>query len=718
MILFEKDWVELYPYAIVDTETKNTSFIRYATLLKKMGVKNYLWPLQLHNRELQGVDPFDPNLTEEQMLLIVDECRNNFVYFIRECVRVPGSTHDLPIRFNANRGNMALYWLFMNYVTVLLIQIRQTGKSFSTDILSTWLMSLGTTNYNINLLTKDDTLRASNLDRLRKIEAELPFYLKTRKKGDIGNTEKMVWSRLKNTYEGHLPNKNPKMAEMVGRGLTGATFQIDEAAYFWNIAISLPAALAAGTAARDLARKRGLPFGTIITTTAGKKDDRDGAYVYRMLQESAIWTEMFFDARDREHLHSIIRKNSISDSGNEGGRGRLRVNCTFNHRQLGYTDEWWRDAVESSEAMGDEADRDFGNVWTAGNVRSPMSVQELTTIRQSERDIFLSDISKDDYIVRWFFDGTASELDFHMSKSHYILSLDTSDAAGGDDIGFTIRDIKDGAIVASGNFNETNLISFADWISSQIVRFPTLTTIIERRSSGATIIDYLLLILPTKGIDPFRRLYNTIVQNRLLEKAKFEEIEIQGRYLKEDLYVKYKKTFGFPTSSSGSTSRQNLYGKTLRNAVKLTGHLVRDKVLIEQLLSLEDNGTRIDHAVGSKDDLVISWLLSFWLMTQGENLDYYGINVRDILSKNRISREINSPENVLQDRRQEALRNEVERLVEELRGVRDEYKAFRLEHQLKLLSEELDDEDRRILSVSDLIASLRESRNKGRHRRR
>ena len=123
--------------------------------------------------------------------------------------------------------------------------------------------------------------------------------------------------------------------------MTSPIIQCDETAFFYNIAISLPAALAACTAARQLAKRKGQPYGIILTTTAGKKDDRDGRYVYNMVQEAATWSEKFFDCANIQELETLIRKSSKTDD--------LLVNCTFNHRQLGYTDEWLKDAVRTAE---------------------------------------------------------------------------------------------------------------------------------------------------------------------------------------------------------------------------------------------------------------------------------------------------------------------------------------------------------------------------------
>ena len=73
MILFLSDWAN-YEEAIPDYKTSNKTFLRFSGLLKAMGVKNHLFPLALHNAELQGIDPHDEErLTDMEKFKIVEE---------------------------------------------------------------------------------------------------------------------------------------------------------------------------------------------------------------------------------------------------------------------------------------------------------------------------------------------------------------------------------------------------------------------------------------------------------------------------------------------------------------------------------------------------------------------------------------------------------------------------------------------------------------------
>lgn len=697
-ILYLHQWQE-HPGAIIDIDTPNKSFVRYSALLKQMGVKNHAFPLALYNPELRGVDPFDPNLSMEQMMAIAIEAKQNFWYHLREVARVPGTGHERQY-IKANRGNIALFWLFLNHITMFLIQPRQTGKSFSTDVLMSWLLNIASTDTYIAMLTKDETLRSRALTRLKDIIDELPFYLKQRTKKDVANTEEITIKKLDNRYKGLLPSKSPKSALNVGRGLTAPVFHVDEIAFIYNIEITLPAALPATTTARNIAEAKGEPYGNIFTTTAGKKDDKDGKFVYQQLCDSATWSEQFLDAANEEELHTLIRNSSPS--------GQLKVNCTFNHRQLGYTDQWLKETLELTGSKGEDADRDYFNIWTAGSQSSPFPVDVAETIRKSEVPDPAIEIAKPyNYVTRWYI--PLEDIERRMVSSNYILGVDTSDAVGFDDIAMVLRDIRTGEVVAAANVNETNLIIYTKWLASWLIKYPTVTLIIERRSSGIAIIDLLLLILVENGINPFKRMYNKVVQEKEEKPDRFIEVDKRFTYNAAELINKYKATFGFATSGSGITSRSELYSTTLTNSVKTTATLVKDKKIIDQMLGLVIRNGRVDHEDGGHDDLVIGFLLSYWLMTQGKNLHYYNIPIKDILINNHVTKTISNNDDRYEAIRQKQVQEEITDLVETIQAEKNDYLIFKYENRLKKLASELNSEEA-IHSIDKLIENLRESK--------
>lgn len=700
MILFLDDWKK-YPTAIINTETDNQSFVRLAALYREMGIKNHAFMLALIDRSLVGVNPFDPEISLENQLKIAAECKLNPWFFFREILKAPPQGAGDAVRFEANRGNHALFWSFFNHITIALIQIRQTGKSFSTDGLMTYLLNIRCANTEINLLTKDDTLRSANIKRLKDIEGELPFFLKQRTKNDTNNTEELSVKSLNNRYRGHLPQKSTKMAYNVGRGLTSPIFQIDEAPFQPNIKISMPSALSAGTAARDRAAAIGEPYGTILTTTAGKKDDKDGQFVYNYVHEAAEWSEKFLDCKDLKDLEETVRRNSR--------KGVLRINATFNHRQLGKDDNWLKKAIEDSGSVGEDADRDFFNIWTAGTQSSPLSVDVLETIRKSYVAPNHNSISPiGGYVTRWYI--PENKIHEIMTTRKTIASLDTSDASGGDDISLFITDVETGITIGAGTFNETNLIKFAEWLANDwIIKYPELTMIIERRSSGVAIIDYLLHILPSKNIDPFKRLFNRIVNDADENPEAFAEINIPMARRSSSIYERFKKAFGFATSGGGVTSRTNLYSTVLQMAAKNIGDRIKDLTTINQIAGLITKNGRIDHQDGEHDDMVIAFLLAYWLLSQGKNLSFYGINSKSVLSDIK-KQKPKTPEEEWRMKEQKQIRDKIDNLLQELKNSKDPIISEKIERDIRVLNSKVVLEENEKYSVDDLINSIRDQK--------
>ena len=715
MVLYLEDWLR-YPSAKPNYDTKNESYLKLAGTYYAMGVKNYAFMLALHDQSLKDVDPFSPFLTELEMVKIAIECKINPWYYFREIAKVPARSGSDAVPLLANRGNIALYWCFFNHVMTYLVQIRQTGKSISTDVLDSYLLNIRCRGTTINLLTKDDALRSENIQRLKDIIDEMPFYLKQRSKKDLDNTELINISSLGNWYKAHLPQKAKKFALNTGRGMSSPIFRVDEGPFQANIEISLPAALAAGVAMRNKARANNEPYGTTLTTTAGKKDDPDGRYFYQQICAAAEWTEKFFDAKDAKELEIMIRAVSrgLKEKmrvGDEVIRGEFAVNITMNHRQLGYDDAWLLTALEETKSVGDAADRDFFNRWTSGSLSSPLSIQQMEIIRGSQKEpLYVEDCKIGSFRVpcRWYIPKDSVEM--YMAKNSSILSADTSDGAGGDDISLSLTDVKSGMLIASFNVNQVNLLAFSEWVCERwIIQCPNVTLIPERRSSAIALIDHLLLILPDRGIDPFKRIFNRIVNDPDENKTAFEEIKLPLSRRPHDIYVRYKKAFGWATSGGGMTSRSDLYSTTLISAARNCGHMVNDKTTIDQILSLETRNGRVDHAPGEHDDAVIGWLLGHWMLTKAKNLLHYGIQVTDILSRNRGGSE-NGGVITKEQREQIFYRDKIKELLGKLEQEQSEIISMKIENELRFYNSKLIIEENEVLSLDELISKTKETK--------
>lgn len=698
MIIFRDDWLN-FPNAIVDYKTKNESFLRISALYKEMGIENCLFPLALLQPELQGIDPHDENLSEDIKLKIGLEVTYNYWYFIREVAKVPPVAGPNAIPYKANRGNISLSWCFLNHIDFALIQPRQTGKSVSTDLLSIWVLYLKARNTMVNLITKDHSLRVKNVERLKKMRELLPDYLIHKQRKDGDNQIGLRYEAFKNFYETSVGQTSETGATKIGRGLTSPIFHVDEGPFIAYIEATLNAALGASTAAKEEAATTGNPYGNIFTTTAGKKDDPSGKYMYDLIHGGAVWNEVFFDAKNVKQLKEMISK---SRSGI-----KTIINGTFSHRQLGKTDKWLYEVMADNNLRGAAADRDLFNVWTSGTLTSPLPPHINDMIKKSELDPLYNEISKDNYIIRWYIEK--EKLSDFMSKNKVVLGLDTSDAIGRDSLAMVFINAKNLATIGAATINETNLLVFCHFLAEILVKYTNITLVIEKKSSAQTIIDALTLILPKYGINPFERMFNRIVDESSERPTTFKEISTPMNNRSLTFYDPYKKYFGFNT---GKNSRMVLYHNVLENAAHTVGHLVRDMTLSNEIRSLVSKNGRIDHSSGGHDDMVIAWLMCHWFLTYSKNLWFYGIDSSVVM--NQVKREGGdlTAEEELEVENQERLKEEIDVLFEKLTKTTDQYQIANYESKLSNLTKKIKIQNGNETSIDAMIKSANDERDR------
>lgn len=702
-VLFRNDWLK-YPNATIHYETKNKSFIKLAEVYYQMGIENNAFHLSLLNPALRDVDPFDENLPIETKAMIVKECKENFWYFLREIIRIPVPGSLVPTSFEANRANVGLYWLFHNHVMTLVVILRQTGKTTTLMALVVYLLNFGTTNTFINLLTKSEGLKAETMAKIKALFEELPDYLNFSTKKDIFNSDEVKLSAFDNKIKGNLSSSSPKQAEKVGRGFTSPINLIDEGAFIENIAIAMGAMLMSGNAARTAAARNNKPYGTIIATTAGNTDDRDGNYVYALATGATTFDEKFYDTQDNKDLLETIYKNS---NASKNQAKRPIVNITMSYRQLGYDDEWLKQKLAENISTPENIKRDIFNQWLSGSNTSPIPKEHLEALRETTVVNFIREFYNPyNYLLRWYISAEEVKRREQMGVS-FIVGIDTSDGAGRDDISFIVRDHTTGEIICAAVFNEINLITLADFFVSFLIRYPSSLLVLERKSSAPAMIDYIIQKLLQKGINPFTRLYNTIFQNKEEYKKEYEEI-IKARPHNEEVFIRYKKHIGFITSGSGITSRSELYSTVLMSMLKYTATITRDEQLINQICGLVVRNNRIDHPVGGSDDMVIGALLGYWLLINGKNLGLYGVDTTTILKHNKVylAERYKKDENGYDEyevMEQESMFNAI---LEQFKAERNEVIARQLEVKIRKLANEMDGSSMAI-SVEEMLEDIR-----------
>lgn len=653
-ILYAEDWDE-YPTAIADIHSRNTSWVIQAVKYRDMGIKNWDFCLALLNPQLQGVDPFDPYLPSEYRSLIILECWANPWYFLREIQRVPAKAGGAAGLLKANRGNIAMFWCVFNSFITYVQQVRQTGKSLNTRALVNYFHHCGAEQSEHVLFTKGD-LRAQEIKAYKEMRSLLPPYLCEISPKEADNQIGFTTKTRSNETFSYIPQGDPVSANKVGRGRSPALITGDEIPFLDYVDISLASLAAATTAVFDEARLKGAMHGILYTTTAGDLSTSSGKYVYEKIKKAGMFfSEILFDCKNRADALAVIGANA-------GVKGSKYVDISFNHRQLGYSDEWLRDKIATVPGTKSSHQRDFLSQWTYGSSRNPIDENLLRLIQQHRAENVEMVRSKYNFLIRHLIPIE------EFKQRQMVLGMDTSNAVGRDAITGIFTDIETGESCAAFTVNESNTNLFARWLLDLMIQYPNFVVIGEDKSSWQGILDWLMVEGPLHGIDVGRRLYSRIVDTAMGDDAQRKAYQaFCAGSPTERKYAQFRNKFGFPTNA---TLRDDLYNNIMETALKQLARLIRDPVLIEELSSLVEKNNRIDHSASGHDDHVIAWLLTQWFLRKARNLDHYGIDQRRVLSKVKIAGVGPDKKAIVKELKQDKLAMQIEELERQLENAK------------------------------------------------
>lgn len=695
-IRFLKDWA-YYPKAILQDNTKNHSWLEMAELLCRMGIKNHTFMLALLTPNLKHVDPFDPELDDVTIMSILREAKWNPWYMLREIIRVAPKASMDPIPFRANRSVIAMNWLAYNFIDTIVVQPRQTGKTIGLGGLNINLLYNLSRNSTIGFMTKDESLRTETISTFKQMRNLLPPYFYQENNKDVDNTQEFSNHVYNNKLKSFIGQSSEFGATKQGRGFTMPITEWDEPPFTNHIDIMHPAASMAGVAVREEAKRVGAPHFNLYTTTAGDLSVPSGRYCHDFFMKGTSFTEEFYDARDEEELKSILIVN---------GRRSPLVYCTFSYRQLGYTDEWAAEVIDQNNLSRDQAARDLFNVWTNSGESNPLGEELLSQMRQSLIPPYQVERTKELYLLWWYVEGGRKSP--VVSQESLVGGLDTSDGVGRDGISLVVCTVKNLDVVFIQSINESNLYRYACFLVEILVAYPNLTLIIERRSSAQSLIDTLMVMLPERHIDPFKRLFNQIVQDSTTHRQEYANIRKPGGYRSHEALNIYKRYIGLSTTR---VTRNDLYGACLTSAVRKAVGRIKCEKLINEFSGLQtDSKGRVDHQSTGNDDTVIAFLLCEWLLTNGVNLSYYGINPLEIsMAAYKDEKEKSSHEKI-SDHLQQQYRDEIDHLFNQLIKTEDIIDQRLIEQRLRVVLPLLQTPDEEYLSIDALLEKSRQAR--------
>lgn len=464
-----------------DIDTRNISFIQTAVDLKKLGIKNNMFFLKLYDRSLAGVDPHDPNLTDDQVLRIVNECIINPWYFLRECARIPDQGNPAGIPYMLNRANLALTWCILNGIDSYTVIPRQIGKTQSTVTILDWAFLLGTTNSEFMFINMKHEKAIENLNRLRDQRALLPKYLQFKvaydDEGNVIDATDNV-KTLKNASNGNKivtfgSARSVETAEKLGRGATQPLQYFDEFEFIDYIKTIMEAAGPAFVTASNNAKRNNAMYGRIITSTPGDLDSRSGKDSLEIVEGTYKWTEKFYDM-DVDDVKDAIESNSANGI----------VYIEYQYQQLGKDETWFRQVCRVLNNNPLKIKREVFLMRMHGSQNSPYAPEDLEAISEKEGTI-----------IEEIFINKLFKLDVYTSlvrEKCYFIGVDVANGYGADNSAVTVWDpytLKTVAEFKSANIGVKALIKFLYVLVRKYL--PRSILIVERNANGEAVLDHL-----------------------------------------------------------------------------------------------------------------------------------------------------------------------------------------------------------------------------------
>jgi len=583
----------------VHFETRNISFLKMAAILDAAGVKNNLFFLQLNNKALRDVDPYSPDLTDAQKLMIFRECAENRWYFYREVFRVSeaGTSTEAGggTMFNLNRGNLAYLWATELNISTYLIMPRQTGKTWAAIADCVWTHQF-VRGSNILHFNKNQTDANDNLRRVRDAIRMLPLWMQhssydnldPAEKRRVKNNEKRIVNTIDATIEAMASAGNEAKADSMARGRTSSKIWWDELAYIFFNEAMYGASTPAYEKAREIATKNGIPYAISITTTPGDLATPHGAFAYKMMNDSITFSEDMYDWKWKK-LDDVIRHTPDKMDF---------LFIQFNHLQLGETDEWY---LERAKKMNNpiKARREYLLEWINSNGNSPFDPDDIEMIGELSR-VKQPTIYK---INKYYNLAVYSE--YHGSKP-VLIGVDVSGGLGRDSTAIVVVNPETLMPMA---FFKSNMIP-SDQLRKLLVtlvrkRYPHCILTIENNSVGKPIID---------------ELRDTSLSRVLYKERKTRQVD-QG--VRSFTRKRTRELIEYGHNVNPTTRSQMM--EMLESIVHNSNTHVAFPELYEEIRHMELKNGRIDHSSATHDDCTMAYLGALWIVRYGHGLRGKGI---------------------------------------------------------------------------------------------
>lgn len=588
---------------IYDTDTRNLSFIQTAIDLQKLGVEKCFFMLKLYDVSLKGVDPYSPDLTEEQIVRVINECYINPWYYLRECSRIPDPGRPGGVPYQLNRATLAQAWCFLNNIDSYLVIPRQIGKTQSALAILLWVFLFGTTDSEIMFLNMSAEKSVENLTRLKDQRDLLPPYLKFKIAFDddgnvikgTDNVRSLSNTNNKNKIITKTSATSIESADKIGRGSTQPAWYVDEFEFIKYIKTIMEAAGPAFINIHKKAIENNASSARIFTSTPGDLDSQPGQDALLIIDKMGIWSEKLY-SMPIEEVHEYIELNAEN--------GILYIE--YQYTQLGKDEAWLKEV--SAKALNNNPIKIKREIFLQrihGSTESPYEVEDIEAIVDNK-----GTIKEEIFILRLF------KLDVYEVLNPdicYFVGVDVANGYGykADNSAVTIFNpytLRPVAEFKSPNIGVKNLIEFLYVLIRKYI--PKSILIVERNANGEAVLDHLRTtdVLPNIYFDNSKDMVGSNIDDKL---------DAHGLLIQE---AQRRRWYGVYTHGESRKQMFDLLGGFIKEYKTnfVCGNIISD------ITKLVMKNGKIQASNGHHDDSIMSFLMCLYVYYYGNNLMRYG----------------------------------------------------------------------------------------------
>lgn len=608
-----------------DFGCKNESFLITAKELQTLGIKNYYFMLRIDNPKVADIDPFKPNLSEQEATALMIEYKNNIWMFARTAVRMRTDKGDVP--FGLHRGLAAALWNFEHNQDFCLNEPRQTWKTTGTlGGCVLWVFQLSR-NLKIHFFGKEMENTQRNLDTLRDNIALLPEWIQFKKFiGDDGKIKKSRQSAqiLQNNVFHNSITIHPKasslsQAQGMGRGGTGAILYFDEIEHTPFFPEILANSAPLFKTASENAKAAGQPYCRIMTTTPGNLDTKEGRDSLPIIESMIPWTEKIYDMTPEEiDNYKSAFKEEYHNSEKEHTREVIDVfYLEYQYYQVRKDYKW---VQEQYALSGDKfaIRREILLQRLRGSNNSPISAEDIeyliSNMKKSDQDILI----EGKWRFRIYDHGQGYQngrmRDFN-EKIPYIVGVDPASGGGGDNFAVVIVNpytLQVAAEFKSPYMGQTQAVKM---LIKLVEYIPNCCIVIEKNSMGIYLIQYI--------VD------NTSIKENLYwsEKEADKQLadlvnESAEDYELKSIAAQYKKygTYNTPKVRKGML-------EILFRHIEECKEILNTEYLVDDICKLVRTASgKIVAGNGEHDDVLFAYLHVMNIYYNGDNLGNWNIS--------------------------------------------------------------------------------------------